>query len=102
MYTSCLKRCKYDTKYFLRNKNCDKYLPWNIIANHELKKFEYPKHYPKKITPPDGKLRLVNLFFDLFKVVVNLETDIYLDRLWSESCVQSYLSSLCINTNGYE
>ena len=52
--------------------------------------------------PFDGTLEPVKLSFDLFKLAVNLATEKYLDGLRNERCVQSYLSSLCINTNGYE
>ena len=52
--------------------------------------------------PFDGKLEPVKLSFDLLKQAVNFATDKYLDGLWNERCVQSYLSSLSINTKGHE
>ena len=100
MCSSCTERCQSDKNHFVNSKKCGKCLQWNIVDKHKLNRFEPPKHYPKDMIPLDGKLEPVKLSFEMFKFAVGFATDKYLHGSWNERCVQSYLSSLSINTNG--
>ena len=60
---SCLIRCKSLRKNILTVKKCDQCLQWNIVANHETRKFDPPMYYPIEMIPFYGNLDPVKLFF---------------------------------------
>ena len=72
-----------------------------MMEEHKLVKFDAPRNYPKEMITLDCKLTPIKLLFTLLKTAITLASKNHLDGKWSESNVQAYISSYCINTIGH-
>ena len=71
------------------------------MGGHNLEETNPSKNYTKEINPFDGKIQLIKLSFQLLKSSISSATTTIIDRLWTESSLQSYISPISVNTNEY-
>ena len=80
---------------------CSKCLRWYIMSNMKLSSTTPQKDYPEELLPANNLLPPHKISWNKLKQAVKLTTNNLVIGKWNNSNAKSYLSSHCINHNGY-
>ena len=97
-------KCYSEFKSLSRHKDsvCSKCLRWDVMTNISLSSTPAPKDYPQELLNKYKSLPPKKITWKMLTEAVNLTTTKIVTGKWTATAAKSYLSTCCINNNGYQ